>query len=67
MLYNSLHKLEFCLTTADTEEQLSEVLAHRILKDQVRKIDTFALELLNRFAEDNISASIDFEPFTEPI
>ena len=67
MLYGSLHKLEFSLTTAESEEQLSEVLAHRILKDEIRKIDTFALELLSRFADDNISSSIDFDPFTSPI
>lgn len=66
-LYGCLHKIEFTLTTAENEEQISEVLVYRGLKDEIRKVNHFALEILERFVDDNITASVDLEPFISSI
>lgn len=58
MLYGCLHKIEFALTTAENEEQVSEILEFRALKDEVRKVNNFSQEILERFVDDNISASV---------
>lgn len=60
LIYSALHKLEFSLTMSDSEEQLSEILSHSVLGSEVQKIDSFFVDLLNRFSEDNISPAIDF-------
>ena len=55
------------ITTAETEEEISDIVSNIVLKEIIKKIDAYASEILYRFAADNIDASIDFDPFIEPV
>jgi len=67
LLYASLLKLEFALCSADTEEDIVDIVSHPDLKDQINRIDVFTHELLQRITTDTIDMEIDLDPFIEPV
>ena len=67
LLYGLLTKVELSITTAETEDEISDIVSNIVLKDLVRRIDSYATEILQRFAADNIDPSIELDPFIEPV
>lgn len=46
------------VVSADTEEQIMEIISHPELKDQVTRIDSFTQELLQRVTTETIDVEI---------
>lgn len=67
LLYGQLTKIELSITTAETEEEIGDIVSNTVIKEIIRRIDAYASEILQRFAADNIDASIDLDPFIEPV
>lgn len=42
-------------------------MSNTVLKDLIRRVNSYAAEILHRFASDNIDPSIDLDPFIEPV
>ena len=59
LLYGQLTRIEMCLTTAESEEEISDIVSNTAIKKIINKIDFNASEILQRFAADNIDPSID--------
>jgi dsDNA-binding SOS-regulon protein len=67
LLYGQLTKIELSIITAENEEEIGDIVSNTVIKDIIRKIDAYASEILLRFAADSIDASIDLDPFIEPV
>ncbi len=55
------------LTSADTEEDITEIVGHPELKDALSRIDTFTQELLQRIITETIDVEVSIDPYIEPI
>jgi myosin heavy subunit len=66
-LYCSLVKIEFALTSADSEADIADILGHPEFKDELSRIDVFTQELLQRVVTETIDIEISIDPYTDPI
>jgi hypothetical protein len=67
LLYSLLLKIEMALVSADTEEEIMEIISHPELKDQVTRIDSFTQELLQRVTTETIDIEVEFDPYIDPV
>lgn len=63
VLYGLLYKIELAFTASETEEEVSDILSHHVLREEVNRIDIFASELLQRMATENIDIELSVDPF----
>ena len=67
IIFGSLLKIEFAITSADSEEDLLEIVSNPDLKEQVGRVDIFTQELLQRVIGETIDTDIDFDPYIESV
>jgi hypothetical protein len=65
--FHNLFRLELLLTVCETEEELANIVTKRVIKEQALFLETFASEVLSKFAENSVSVAIPFDQFDQSV
>lgn len=59
--YYNLLRVDLLISNCETEEELGNIITHRGIRDQSIVLDAEISDLMNKFAENNVSSNYTFD------